>query len=781
MRFDKNVPPTPLPIDSLIPEILASLQRHPNLVLEAEPGAGKTTRVPPALLDAVAGQVLVLEPRRIAARLAARRVASELSQELGETVGYQVRFERIGGSRTRLHFLTEGVLTRRLLSDPDLDGVDVVILDEFHERHLETDLALALLKRLQQRRPNLHLVVMSATLDAAPVAAFLGECPVLRSKGRLFDLTIDHAPYSSAPLHVQVKTGLEQVLQRKQTGHVLVFLPGSAEIRRTLNACQTLAQSFGRDLLPLYGDLPSTEQDRAVAPSAKPKIILSTNLAESSITIDGVTTVIDSGLARIATYSPWSGLPTLTTARISKASARQRAGRAGRTGPGHVLRLYSELDYHARNEHDLPEIQRADLVQLCLALRAMGIHRPDDVAWLDLPPQPHISSAEQLLDLLLKNDHDAATLMQLPVHPRLARMISAAAQRGVAREACVVAALLSSGERTRHIDLLDAIDQPLGMSAQQQLSYLLRLVRPSRSHIHDESALLQSILLGFPDRVAKRQGAKDFTLSNGITAEVTGSAPSYPFAIALDAEDRNDQPAPVIRLLARVEPEWLLDLFPDRLQEQEELVWNSRLERVDYVSRLLYDRLILQESISAPPNPEAAADLLARMALEAGAERFLDLQHFEEFKARVAFAGLQLPDLQTNLAEFSTGLRSFSELKKVAGEFLPWLEQKIGSTQLREHAPPSLRLKAGRQVKIHYESGKPPWIASRLQDFFGMEDTPRIGSQRTPVVVHLLAPNQRPVQTTTDLAGFWQRLYPQVRRELMRRYPRHQWPETPRG
>ena len=312
----------PLPVDALVPDILACLKRTSNLVIEAEPGAGKTTRIPAAMLSVVDGQVLVLEPRRIAARLAARRVAWELSEDLGQTVGYQVRFERIAGPRTRLHFLTEGVLTRRLLSDPELDGVDAVVLDEFHERHLESDFALALLNRLQHRRPDLRIVVMSATLDTAPIAHFLGDCPVLRSTGRQFDLSIEHMPYPSAPLHEQVRDELERLFRDQRSGETLVFLPGVAEIRRAARACESLARSSNRIVLPLYGDLPASEQDRAVAPASQPKVILSTNVAESSITIDGVTAVVDSGLSRIAAYSPWTGLPTLRLGRISKASAR---------------------------------------------------------------------------------------------------------------------------------------------------------------------------------------------------------------------------------------------------------------------------------------------------------------------------------------------------------------------------------------------------------------------------------------------------------------------------
>ncbi|HEX4652011.1 MAG TPA: helicase-related protein, partial [Granulicella sp.] len=400
-----------LPVDALLPLILSSLAERPNLVLEAAPGAGKTTRVPPALLDLLPGEIIVLEPRRIAARLAARRVAWELNEQVGETVGYQVRFEEAIGPRTRLRFVTDGVFTRRLLSDPTLKGVDAIVLDEFHERHLESDFALALLKRLQQTRPDLRLIVMSATLDAAPVARYLGDCPILRSEGRVFPLTVKHLPYSPDPLHTQVRNAVEQLLRERQSErsepqrnlqpqHTLVFLPGAAEIRRAQRECEPLAQRFGLLILPLHGDLSPAEQDRAVAPSAQPKLILATNVAESSVTVEGVTAVIDSGLARFATYSPWTGLPTLHIGRISQASAKQRAGRAGRTAPGRVLRLFAEEDYLLRAEHDTPEILRSDLSQLGLSLRAMSIPHFAALDWLDAPPAAAVDTAEALLDRL---------------------------------------------------------------------------------------------------------------------------------------------------------------------------------------------------------------------------------------------------------------------------------------------------------------------------------------------------------------------------------------------
>lgn len=365
-----------LPVDAILPEVLSSLQHSPNLVIEAAPGAGKTTRIPPELLKLGEGEVIVLEPRRIAARMAARRVALEIGERIGETVGYQVRFEEVSSPRTRLRFVTEGVLTRRLISDPDLKGVSVVVLDEFHERHLDTDLALALLKRLQTNRPGLRIIIMSATLDTAAVAHYLDDCPVLSSAGRLFPLSTEHLPYSSQPLQVQVHQAFDKLVTQQPAGDILVFLPGAAEIRQATRACEESARRAGFLILPLHGSLSPEEQDRAVTPAPQRKLILATNVAESSITVEGVTAVIDSGLARIASWSPWTGLPSLHIRRISKASAKQRAGRAGRTGPGRVLRLYTSEDYQQRPEHDIPEILRSDLSQLCLTMRAMQIDLP---------------------------------------------------------------------------------------------------------------------------------------------------------------------------------------------------------------------------------------------------------------------------------------------------------------------------------------------------------------------------------------------------------------------
>ena len=767
-----------LPVDAILPEVLASLQRTPSLVIEAPPGAGKTTRVPPAILGIVSGEVIVLEPRRIAARMAARRVAFELGEDVGETIGYQVRFEEKISPRTRLRFVTEGILTRRLLTDPMLKGVDAIVLDEFHERHLDSDLALALLKRLQRTRPELRIVVMSATLDAGPIASFLGNCPVLRSEGRLFPLSIRHLPYSPEALHVQVKSAVELLLREGQTGNILTFLPGAAEIRRTMRECEAIARQAGLLVLPLHGELSPAEQDRAVLPSAERKLILATNVAESSVTVEGVTAVIDCGLARSATYSPWTGLPTLHIGRISKASATQRAGRAGRTGPGEVLRLYPEEDYALRPDHTAPEIARTDLSQLLLSLRAMNVEHLNEVAWLTTPPADAVQTAESFLDRIGATGSMAQRLARFPLPPRLARILIEALDRGVGEDGCRVAAMLSLGARSERNDLLAAMDLPPDQRLRQHTDQLLRLARPPRQTHHDDDALLLSVLAGFPDRVARRRAGNQVLLSTGLSAEIAGEAPAYEFMLAIDAEDRKENPLPLIRMTSRIEPEWLLDLFPNLIEERSSVSWNRTSERVEKVSALLYDKLIIEESRGPASEPEAA-DMLARKAIETGIEQFVDKEALEAFLARLAFAGFDPPDIEQTLRDLCLGLQSFGDLREAAKNLLPLLEQKLNTRLLNEVAPLSIRLAGGRQTKVHYEQDRPPWISSRLQDFFGMKDTPRIGPGKTPLVIHLLAPNHRAVQTTTDLAGFWERLYPQVRRELMRRYPRHSWPEKP--
>ena len=455
-RYTRPVvrPLQPLPIDPLLPAVVDALKSASSVVLEAPPGAGKTTRVPPALLDAGAfGEIIVLEPRRLAARLSARRVAAEREERLGETVGYSVRFEDVSSARTRLRYVTEGVLLRRLIDDPRLSGVGLVVLDEFHERHLATDLALALLRRLQRsERRDLRLLVMSATIAAQAVARHLDDCPRLESLGRSFPVEIEHLERpDDRPLDKQVVSAVRRFVREEAAGDVLVFLPGAGEIRRAGEALSAFAAESDVALLPLHGDLPLADQVRAVEPSPRRKVVLSTNVAESSVTIDGVTAVVDSGLARIATHSPWTGLPKLGLAKISRASAAQRAGRAGRTRPGRVLRLYTQGDFGSRPEYDTPELLRLDLSEPLLLLHGAGVRDAGELPWLDAPAPSALEAAENLLLCLGALETGGALsaigqrLLSFPVHPRLGRVIVEGERRGVAEQTCLIAALL--GER----------------------------------------------------------------------------------------------------------------------------------------------------------------------------------------------------------------------------------------------------------------------------------------------------------------------------------------------
>lgn len=786
--------PISLPVDALLDELRGALRKHPSVVLEAPPGAGKTTRVPPALLSETAGEVWVLEPRRLAARLAARRVAEELGERPGETVGYQVRFEEVGGPKTRLRFLTEGVLTRRMLSDPTLRAAGVVILDEFHERHLDGDLALALLLELQRtRRRDLKLVVMSATLDAAPIARHLGEAPILRSEGKLFPLTVEWTPETGAPLEERVAQGVERLTRTGLTGDVLVFLPGAFEMRR---AARALERFPALDVRQLHGDLSPDEQDRALAPSGRPRVILSTNVAESSVTIEGVTAVVDSGLARVAVDSPWTGIPTLQVARVSQASATQRAGRAGRTAPGRVIRLYPQEDYVRRPGQDAPEIERRELAQLVLDLHGCGVGDVSRLPWLTPPPAAALGAAEELLARLGAVVEGTLTplgkrMAQLPLHPRLARVVLEAEARGCGEDGARAAAALASGERLdgppRHhaeSDLFLLLEQRWQPHTSRVVEQIRRAMGGRLRRSGNDEGLLAAVVAGFSDRLGRKRGNGEILLAGGGAAQLADSSAvrDVSLLVALDIEYRKDRGQPLIRLASKVDPNWLLDLFPERLDSRDGVEWNKSLERVESVSALTFDGFVIEESRSGAVDMEKAAHLLAEKAVEAGLGQFADV---EDLLARWRFAaahgGPPAPDAEAQTAALERacyGCKSFAELRSLLGD--GGLERVLlegVKEQVDRLAPERIRLPSGRQAKVTYVDGQAPSVASRLQDFFGLRETPRVGG--VPVVVHLLAPNQRPVQMTQDLAGFWARLYPQLRKELGRRYPRHAWPEDP--
>lgn len=745
-----------MPIDAHLPAIVAAV-REGNAVIEASPGAGKTTQVPAALLPL--GTVLVLEPRRIAARMAARRVASQMGVKLGAEVGYQVRFEDVSSAATRLRFVTEGVLTRRMIADPELQGTQIVVLDEFHERHLDTDFALALLRRLQRTsRPDLRIVVMSATLDAEPVAEFLGGAARVRSEGRLFPIEIAHTPPSALRLDEQVAQAIDNLMPLD--GDVLVFLPGAAEIRAAQRACERFVRR-GIAVMPLFGDLSPEEQDAAVQPltGGQRKVILSTNIAESSITIEGVSAVIDSGLARIASDSASTGVPELKVTRISKAAAVQRAGRAGRMRPGRVIRLYSQDDFLRRPEFDTPEILRRELSQMVLDLRAAGVR---DLQWFQPPPEAAWRAADGLLERLGASGEIARAMARMPLHPRLARLVVEADRRGCGAQGCRMAAKLTGGQNEARV-----------------YQQLVRFVRhPGRDN--DESLGL-AMLAAFPDRLAKRQKDREVALASGGSAMLADEHVRGRFLLAVDIEDRKEKALPLVRYAYPIEPDWLIEMFPEQIVERNGVEWNRTAERVEAVSSMSYDGIVLEETRGAMPDPEEAAAMLAARAREADIGRFAeDRDELQQFLHRAQFAYEQgklsepfaMDHVREALTELAYGKRSFKELE--AAGLLAFLEGKL---RLEALAPTRLQLPSGRKAKVEYAPGQAPWVSSRLQDFFGMRKSPAIAG--VPLVVHLLAPNQRPVQVTSDLAGFWERHYPQIRKELMRRYPKHQWPERP--
>ncbi|MSP16798.1 MAG: ATP-dependent helicase HrpB [Myxococcales bacterium] len=786
--------PLPLPIDELLPELLVALRAHGRVVLEAPPGAGKTTRVPPALERLVAGEIVVLEPRRLAARLAARRVAEERGEPVGESVGYRVRHEEAVGPKTRLLYVTEGVLLRRLASDPLLTGVDAIVLDEIHERHLTGDAALALVERLRRGpRPELLLVAMSATLDAAPIARFLGGAPVLRAAGRRFDVTIEHVDRpDDRPLERQVAGAVRTLLAAEADGDLLVFLPGAAEIARAQAALAERA--VAAVVLPLHGGLTIAEQDRAVGRAPGRKIVLATNVAESSVTIPGITAVIDSGLARVPVHSPWTGLPTLRLAKISQSSATQRAGRAGRTRPGRCVRLYSRHDHDTRPQHALPEIQRLELAELLLTLAAIGT-RPEELAWLDAPPAAALAAARALLDRLGALDGAGALtargrrMQRFPVHPRLGRVLVEAEARGVAREACAAVAFV--GEREAPADLLLAPTARRPEPIERTRRQLERLVdaRAPRPVDRDQ-ALGLALLAGFSDRLARRRtrGLPEVLLATGGVADCP-ILEGAELILAIDVEERRAAASAGrtrVRVASAVELEWLLEVCPDALDETRSLELTAA-GRVEAVTRLRVGELLLEERRSPPSADDAdgAARLLADAIRKQGQGALFDDDDLARLRARLRFAasssegaGLPAPTDDELLTLLCGACTSLAEARAARGAEL--LRAQLGGTGLRlldRLAPDRITLAGGRALTVNYPPGQAPFVASRLQDFFGLAAAPTLAGGRVPLVLHLLAPNQRAVQVTSDLAGFWHKHYPTLRQALMRRYPRHAWPE----
>jgi ATP-dependent helicase HrpB len=835
-----GVPLQPLPIDDCLPAIAAAVADRGAAVVEAPPGAGKTTRVPRALLQAstLAGEIWVLEPRRLPARLAATRVANEMGERVGETVGYAVRFDEAAGPKTRLRFMTEGLFIRRVLAAPRLPGVGAVVLDELHERHVATDLALAWLRRLREGdRRDLAVVAMSATFDADPIAEFL-DGTVVRSEGRMFDVAIEHLPApDDRPLAVQVAGAVRRVLRDDKDGDVLVFLPGAGEIKRAQAALADVPGIGNFAVLPLHGEMPLEDQARAVRPGERRKIILSTNVAESSVTIEGVTAVIDSGLARMAAHSPWTGLPTLAVGKISQAAATQRSGRAGRTRPGRALRLFTRHDFEQRPHETEPEIARADLTEVALVLATLGLGDADAIAWLDAPPAAAWGAARELLGRLGAVDRDGRLtdvgrrMARLPVHPRLARLVVEGETRGVGAAASLAAALIAErdirlgtrasfagggpgGARSdRGADVLDLVDlfqqaaeerfRPdvlrrleLDRRATEEVDRARKLLvgGPLRTGSKpDDEALRLAILSAFPDRVARRREPRGraVVLAAGGSAEL-GYEATGDWLVAVDAEERaaarGGKPGRgvvEVRLGSAIEPEWLLELYPDRIEDVDERAFDPTTARVERTTGLRYGALMLDETVAPAPLDEETARLLADAVLARGLERLAGGEALPALLQRLAFARRQMPDafpagadgdVASLVRAACVGLGSFAALGDPTALILSALPPEAHRA-LQTTAPERVTLASGRSVPVHYDVVDTPWIESRLQDFFGTRAVPALGPARVPLTVHLLAPNQRAVQVTRDLENFWTQHYPSLRRQLSRRYPKHAWPE----
>ena len=838
-----------LPIDGLIPDVVAAVAARGAVVLTAPPGSGKSTRVPPALVAGSPGTVLLLQPRRIAAVTLARRIAHERGWQVGREIGHQVRFDKQGGRDTRLWVMTEGVLTRRITEDALLDGVGTVILDEFHERSLHADLALAWCAELRRTlRPDLRVVVMSATMDPAPVAAVLGGCPILDAPGRVFPVTTVYRDVPrGARLETVVAPAVAEALDDPEGGDVLVFLPGVGEIR----ACQaSLEHLFEVDVLPLHGQLPPDQQERAFVTGVRRKVVLATNVAETSVTIPGVRTVIDSGLARIARVDADTGFDTLQLEGISRHSADQRAGRAGRTAPGRCVRLWSRLEDSRRDLATDPEIARVDLAGTVLALKAW--HGADTRAfpWYQAPETERLAAAEDLLAML---DLAAAPfaaltargqrLVREPLHPRLARLLDDARRSGQAQLGATLAALCSERdlrpprrmERGAFADPLpsDVLDRLECLTRAERTGFHPRLrdegIDPNAARdvarVRDEllrgatsdgrsaewaveHALVARLLLAaFPDRVAKRSApdsnrcaavggvAMEIDRASGLCARPGQARPPLLLAYGVQGLARRGQLGQdtLVRQGAELDEEDLEAVFPGSVQRREQLTWNDQARRVDALVGWFYRDLCVRTARDGTADPVAVAAFLAQrlvrelpqlLAPDTPAGGWLQRYRW----LRTVCPDLGLPardddDLVALLGDWCTGKRSAAEVEAV--DKLPWLTAGLDFKQQRlidEWAPEKLPVPSGSLIRLDYSDAspaRPPVLAVRLQELFGLAATPTLAGGRHGVLLHLLGPNYRPEQITRDLAGFWATTYPQVRKDLRGRYPKHSWPDDP--
>ncbi len=838
-----------LPIDEVLPQLVSTLKETNALVLRAPTGAGKSTRVPPALLDAgfaPKGQIVMLEPRRIAARATARRIAFERGVRLGTEVGYQVRFDEQASKETKILVVTEGVLLRRLQDDPFLEGIDAVLFDEFHERSLNSDLALGMVRRVQQEvRSDLKVVVMSATIAATPVAAYLHGCPVLDSEGRTYPVEIRYARrFERVPLEQIVLEGVTEILP-KTPGDILVFLPGAPEIRRAARELDALARRHDLAVMPLFGDLPPEEQDRVLMPCERRKVVLATNVAETSLTIEGITAVVDTGLAKVMRFDPQVGLDRLELSPISKASADQRAGRAGRTQAGVCLRMWDESSHRARPDNEDAEIRRVDLAGPALELHCWGEADVLGFPWFEPPREAAVAQAESLLRELGGLDEAGQVtplgraMSRLPVHPRLARLIVEGYRLGCGDRAALLAAMLAERDpftgrgggpvtAASHRSRSDVVDRVLALEEfletgrrefsfgsvhggavhflKQAAEQLRRIGRefarrdPDRAGTTGDSQaasadrdepLLRSLLAAFPDRLAKRRdssGPRGLMVGGkGVKLAPQSNVSGAEFFLCIDVD--GGQTDALVRQASAVEREWLAGPM---LVTRDELFFHPSQKQVVARRRTLWGDLILAETPTALPEGDAVAEVLFENARGALEQVFpADKPEIQNFLVRVRNLAQWMPELglppfdqagiDKVLRELCDGRRSFADLKSA-----PWLATMQGQftypqlQTIEREAPEKIEVPSGSEIRLLYEEGRPPVLAVRIQEVFGMAETPRIAGGRVRVLMHLLAPNMRPQQVTDDLKSFWENAYTEVRKELRRRYPKHQWPEDPR-
>jgi ATP-dependent helicase HrpB len=808
----------PLPVDELLPRLRSALRSPGAAVLQAPPGAGKTTKVPLALLEEpwLAGRrIVMLEPRRLAARAAARRMAAMLGERTGDTVGYRVRHESAVGPDTRVVVATEGVLTRMLVGDPALEEVGLVIFDEYHERSIHADLGLALtLHSRSLLREDLRILVMSATLDGGPVAALLGGAPVVTSEGRSHPVEVRYrSRRAGTRLEGEVAATVRAALET-EPGDVLVFLPGAAEIRRTA----ALLQGVPAEVLPLHGNLPPAQQDRAILPSppGARKVVLATSIAETSLTIEGVRVVVDAGLSRVPRYSPRTGMTRLATVRVSAASAEQRRGRAGRVTPGTCYRLWSMQEQAALTPRAAPEILEADLAPLALDLAAAGVRDPGELRWLDPPPEAAFAEARTLLVLLGAIAPDGrltghgAAMARLALHPRLAHMVMTATELGSRDLACEVAALLTERDLLRRAegvpdaDIRTRLDLLRGTLTRSDVDReALRRARGERdacrraahrSSPSGEGADVGRLLaLAYPDRVAQRRpgGTGRFLLRNGLGAFLDPQALSredYLVACELDGK----LPESRVLVAAPIAIEELWDLFRADITVEERVAWDPAGRAVVAVRQERLGALVLREGRLPQPDQGRVAEAMVEgirseglqvLPWDDGArrvrERITFVRTLDAAFPDVSDAGLAMT-LEQWLGPRLTGVTRLAELGRMdlsaaLLDLLTW-EQRVAMERL---APTHIGVPSGSRIPLDYSDPQAPVLAVRLQELFGLTETPRVGAGAVPVTLQLLSPAGRPVQVTRDLAGFWRTTYFDVRKDLKGRYPRHSWPDDP--